>query len=90
MRLEEATREELLYCELWNEWLDDVTEIVQAGQTVSDRQEDLLIAYFEYSGLKPPKKGAPIVLMFRAFIAGVNAGIGLMRDLEQDEKEEKP
>lgn len=90
MKVEEATREELMYLSLWDKWTDEMAEAGRKGLVVSDRLDDLLIAYFECNGVKPPTKGSPICLMFRGFVAGMEMGVEVMMDLEQDEKEEKP
>lgn len=89
MKLEDFTREELVYLKLWSEWIDEMEEMARRGCVVSDREDDLLIAYFENIGERPPVKGSPICFMFRAFIAGVDKGIDIMMDLEPGETREE-
>ena len=81
MKLEEATREELLFLSFWDKWTDEMVDASKNGFVVSDRLDDLLLAYFEKIGEKPPVKGSPICLMFRGFVAGFEIGIDAMLDL---------
>ena len=79
MKLSEATHEELLYLQLWGEFLTKLTEAKDKSET-PDREEELLRAWYRENNMEVPAKGSPYCLMFYSFIGGIKTVLELSEE----------
>jgi hypothetical protein len=79
MKLSEATQEELVYLQLWGEFLTKLTEAKEKNGS-PNREEELLRAWYRENNMEEPAKRSPYCLMFYSFIGGIKTVMELSEE----------